>query len=128
MIPQQAPARALAILLPYCKGLAQLDMIPGLCCCALPFSTDVPSRRKHALPIPDGIKRLFNLPSLLKRKQYFRVTVQTFCSYVLMIIMTGIKRKTFTYDSKFASNEKTNTGGLERWLSGQQHVLLLQRP
>lgn len=80
MTPQQAPARALAILPPYCTGLAQLDVIPGLGCCALPFSTDVPSRRKHALPTPDGIKRLFNLPSLLKRKQHFRVTPQTFCS------------------------------------------------
>lgn len=126
MIPRQAPARALTILPPYCKGLAQRDVIPGLCCSALPFSTDVPSRRKHALPTPDGIKRLFNLPSLLKRKQPFRVTPQTFCSKVLMIIMMGIKRKTFTHDSKFASNEETNTGDLERWLSGQGQVLLLQ--
>lgn len=42
--------------------------------------------------------------------------------------MIGIKRKTFTYDSKFASNEKTNIAGLERWLSSQRHELLLQRP
>lgn len=58
-----------------------------------PFSMDAPSRQKHALPTPDGMRHLVNLPSFLKEAAALLGSTADYLWLGLLIIMTDIKRK-----------------------------------
>lgn len=72
----------------------------AFCCSSLPFSTDMPSRHEHALPTPDGIKHLFNLPSYLKKETHIAGSLLVKLQW---LIITDNKKKIFMYDSKSPS-------------------------